>query len=180
MTKRFALMPYDFYFQAWRGLALTLFVLSAALLFFDPAEIRPYRSVLMLAAGLGVIVLAWGFGMSRLAFAAAGRTAVVIQLPFWRVRIPYNAIKSTRMVSLDKAAPERFKEVEMAELSAVMLDLERWPQPQPLLAFWLGRLVLPDGILLPVDDVIGLRRAIDAGLQELKEGERQPLPVRQY
>jgi hypothetical protein len=180
MTKRFALMPYDFFFQAWRGLAATLFVLSAALLFLDPAEIQPYRSVLTLSAGLGLIVLVWGFGMSRLSFVAPGRTAVVIQLPFWRVRIPYTAIRSTRLVSLDKVAPERFKEVEMAELSAVMLDLERWPQPQSVIAFWLGRLVLPDGLLLPVDDVIGLRRAIDAGLQELKEGERQPLAVRQY
>jgi hypothetical protein len=180
MTKRFGLMPYDFYFQAWRWLALALFVLSAVLLYLDPAEIQPYRSVLTLSAGLGMIVLAWGFGMSRLAFAAPGRTAVVIQLPFWRVRIPYNAIRSTRLVSLDKVAPERFKDVEMAELSAVMLDLDRWPQPRPLIAFWLGRLVLPDGILLPVGDVIGLRRFIDAGLQELKEGARQPLEMRQY
>ena len=73
MTKRFALMPYDFYFQAWRGLAATLFVLSAALVFFDPAEIHPYRSVLILSAGLGMLVLAWGFGMSRLSFVSPGR-----------------------------------------------------------------------------------------------------------
>ena len=180
MTKRFGLIPYDFYFQAWRWLALALFVLSAVLLYLDPAEIQPYRAVLTLSAGLGMIVLAWGFGMSRLAFVAPGRTAVIIQLPFWRVRIPNNAIRNTRLVSLDKVAPERFKDVEMAELSAVMVELDRWPQPRPLIAFWLGRLVLPDGILLPVNDVIGLRRFIDAGLQELKEGARQPLEMRQH
>ena len=118
--------------------------------------------------------------MSRLSFVAVGKKAVVVQLPLWRLRVPYSAIKDTRMVLLDKVAPNRFKEVEMAELSAVMLDLDRWPQPQAVLRFWLGKLVLPDGLLLPVNDVIGLRRVIDATMEDRKEGGRQPIPMRQY
>jgi hypothetical protein len=180
MSKRYRLMPYQFFFEAWRGLATTLVILSGALLLLDPDGIRDYRSILTLACGLGMLILAWGFGMSRLSFVAVGSKAIVIQLPLWRIRVPFDAIRNTRMVSLDKVAPDRFKDVETAELSAVLLDLDHWPQPPKVMAFWLGKLVLPDGVLLPVSDVIGLRRAIDAQLIELKDSARPPIPIKQY
>ena len=180
MSKRYRLMPYQFFFEAWRGLAATLAILSGALLLLNPEGIRDYRSVLALSAGLGVIIFAWGFGMSRLSFVAVGSKAIVIQLPLWRIRAPFSVIRNTRMVTLDKVAPDRFKDIEMAELSAVLLEFDHWPQPPAVIAFWLGRLVLPDGLLLPVDDVIGLRRVIDAQLIELKDSARQPIPIRQY
>jgi hypothetical protein len=180
MTKRYRLMPYQLFFEAWRGLAVTLVILSGALWLLNPEGIRDYRSVLALSAGLGLLIFAWGFGMSQLSFVAVGRNAIVIQLPLWRIRAPVSAIRNTRMVTLDKIAPDRFKDVEMAELSAVFLEFDHWPQPPVVMAFWLGKLVLPDGVLLPVNDVIGLRRVIDAQLIERKENARQPIQMRQY
>ena len=50
-----------------------------------------------------------------------------------------------------------------------------WPQPQSVLKFWLGKLVLSDAIVLPVDDVIGLSRALEVGLSRLREAKLDAL-----
>ena len=172
MTKRYMLLPYRLYFLSWRGLAAVLFVLSVVLLVVEPSVANPYRGMLILSAGLGLIVFVLGLAMAVLAFVAVGQDAIAIQLPLWRVRVPLDSVRSARLVTLDKAAPGRFKDIDLAEMSAVMLEVTRWPQAERVMRFWLGRFVLPGELLLPVDDVIGLRRAIDTGLQGLKESRK--------
>jgi hypothetical protein len=180
MNKRYKLVPYEYYFRNWRGLALLLLALSLVLLVLEPPAIAGYRSVLQLSAGLGALVYMLGFAMASLAFVTVGKKAVVIQLPLWRVRLPMDFIQSTRLVTLGGLSPGRWKDVEMADLSALLVELKQWPQARQVMRFWLGGLVLFEGIALPVDDVLGLRRAVDAQLLDMNEGGREPLPIRQY
>jgi hypothetical protein len=168
MTKRYLLIPYLVYFERWRGLSALLCLLSLALLFFAPPPGRDYRLVLQLSAGLGALIFVLGFAMAHLAYVTVGKTTLAVQLPLWRVKISLADIGALRLLTLDKAAPGRWKDPEMADVSALLLDLKRWPQPEPVLRFWLGRLVLHNALILPVEEVIKLRRAIDAGFDRLK------------
>jgi hypothetical protein len=168
VKKRFALAIYARYWQAWRGVALILLVLSLALLALAGDAMRSYRDVLLLTAGLGALTFVLGLGMGTLAFIAVGRDALVVQLPFWRIRIPLEQVYATRLVTLDGAAPGAWHDQELAAMSAVLVELRAWPQSRHLVRIWLGKLVLDNGLILPVSDTLGLRRAIDGALAEQK------------
>ncbi len=168
MNKKFYLMPYHYYFESWRLLAAMLFVLAFSLLIWSPPQVRDYQSVLMLAAGLGALVFVFGFALHRLAFVVVGSGGVAVQLPLWRMKIPFDAIKLTRTTALNTITTGKW-DPDLAELSALFIELSRWPQPHSVLKMWLGKLVLANGIVLPVDDVIGLNRAVDSGLSRLRE-----------
>ena len=173
MTRRYLLIPYLVYFERWRGLAVVLFLLSLALLVFAPPQDRNYRLVLQLSAGLGALVFVLGFAMAQLSFVTVGKTTLAVQLPFWRVKISLADIAGLRLLTLDRAAPGQWHGSELEDQSTLLLELKRWPQPRPVLRFWLGRLVLSDALLLPVEDVIGLRQAIDAGFDRMREARQK-------
>jgi hypothetical protein len=172
MKKRYLLIPYLLYFERWRGLSVLLCLLSLALLFFAPPPGRDYRLVLQFSAGLGALIFILGFAMAHLAYITVGQTTIAVQLPLWRVKISLADIKETRLLTLDRAAPGKWDDSEIADQSALLLDLKRWPQPEPVLRFWLGRLVLADALILPVDDVISLKRAVDAGFDRLRNQQK--------
>lgn len=173
MNKRFPIAIYQRYWRSWRGSAFVLLALSLALLFFAPEPLRPYRPVLMLAAGLAALTLALGFAMTALAFVSVGKDAVIVQLPLWRVRIPHDQIYATRTVSLEGAVPRGWKDPELAQMPAVYLEMRSWPQPRPTLRLWLGKLVVGDGLLLPTERTLELRRALDSAALELREARRE-------
>lgn len=173
MTRRYLLIPYLVYFERWRGLAVVLCLLSLALLVFAPPQDRNYRLVLQLSAGLGALVFVLGFAMAQLSFVTVGKTTLAVQLPFWRVKISLADIAGLRLLTLDRAAPGQWNGSELEDQSTLLLELKRWPQPRPVLRFWLGRLVLSDALLLPVEDVIGLRQAIDAGFDRVREARQK-------
>lgn len=172
MNTRFPLIPYVVFHERWRGLALVLLVLSLVLLVLAPPADPNYRLVLQLAAGLGALVFVLGFAMAQLAFAMVGRNDLVVQLPLWRVKIPFADIGAVRLLTLERAAPGRWAGSDLEDQNTVLLEIKRWPQAQTVLRFWLGRLVLADALLLPVDDVIALNRAIAAGFDRLREEGR--------
>lgn len=172
MRKKFYLHPYRYYFESWWLLAAALFVLSVALLVWSPPALQPYRTVLVLSAGLGALVWVLGFAMHRLSFVAVGDRGVAVQLPLWRVRFPYTAIKVTRPTTLG-ALPTGKWDQDLAERSALLLELNAFPQPSPIMKFWMGKLVMRNAIALPVDDVIGLNRAVDKGMAALRETRLQ-------
>ena len=174
MKKKFYLMTYHYYFESWRLLSAILLAVALALLIWSPAPLQPFQALLMLAAGLGALVLVFGFAMYRLAFVAVGDKGLVVQLPFWRVRFPFDAVKLARTTTLNSLTSGKW-DADLGELSALQVDVEQWPQPQSVLKFWLGKLVLSDAIVLPVDDVIGLSRALEVGLSRLREAKLDAL-----
>ena len=172
MNKRFPLIPYVVFHERWRGLAVLLFLLSLSLLLLAPPPDPAWRLVLQFAAALGALVFVLGFAMAHLAFVIVGQSALVVQLPLWRVKMNLADIRELRLLTLDRASPGQWTGDELEDQSALMMELKRWPQPPSVLRFWLGRLVLTNALLLPVDDVIALRRAIDSGLDYLRENKR--------
>ena len=173
MAKKFYLIPYAYYYESWRLLSAVLFVVAAALLVWSPAPLRPYQTVLMLSAGLGALVFVLGFALYRLAFVAVGDSGIVVQLPFWRVRFPFAAVKTTRPTTLGALPTGKKWDPELAERTSLLVELNAWPQPPSVMRFWLGRLVMPNAIALPVDDVVGLNRAVDKGMSVLRESRLQ-------
>ena len=172
MNKRFPLIPYVVFHERWRGLAVLLFLLSLSLLLLAPPPDPAWRLVLQFAAALGALVFVLGFAMAHLAFVIVGQSALVVQLPLWRVKMNLADIRELRLLTLDRAAPGQWTGDELEDQSTLLMELKRWPQPPSVLRFWLGRLVLTNALLLPVDDVIALRRAIDSGLDYLRENAK--------
>ncbi|MBI5876258.1 MAG: hypothetical protein HZB53_01300 [Chloroflexi bacterium] len=173
MKKRFALAIYMRYWRSWRGVSLVTLGLALALMLLAPDAMHAYRELLWLVAGLGALTLVLGFAMGHLAFVSIGSDAIIVQLPLWRMRLALDCIYATRLVTLEGAAPGIWKDHELSVMPAVLLDLHVWPQPQRVARFWLGRLVQSNTLLLPVEDTMGMRRALDAAALEQAEARRQ-------
>src|SRR5207247_4694176 len=122
MKKKFYLMTYHYYFESWRLLSAILLAVALALWIWSPAPLQPFQALLMLAAGLGALVLVFGFAMYRLAFVAVGDKGLVVQLPFWRVRFPFDAVKLARTTSLNSLTSGKW-DADLGELSALQVDV---------------------------------------------------------
>jgi hypothetical protein len=79
-------------------------------------------------------------------------------------------INATRITSIERIIPLRELDDDLISVSAVVVDLKRWPQPRPVLQFWLGRrMVLEHGIALAVKDWFGLQDALDRRRSAVRE-----------
>jgi hypothetical protein len=171
--KKFRLLFYSRYFYAWRWWALPLIVISMGLWMWNPPQLREQRTLFELSAGLGLLTLAVSFGLSLLAWTLVNETQLTIQLPFYRVQIPLELINATRITSIERIIPLRELDDDLINLSAVVIDLRRWPQPRPVLQFWLGRrMVLEQGLVLAVKDWFGLQDALDRARAAVREQKR--------
>lgn len=173
MRKRYALLVYRIYFERWSVLALLVLICAGGLWLWSPPQIRPYRDALLLGAGLGALTLVLGFALASLAFVAVGKNDLAIQLPLWRVRVPFAMMQVTRTALIEQALPGKFKDDEVAAMSALVIEMREWPQSREVLKFWLGRLVTANALVLPVDDVLSLRRAVDAGILKAREQQER-------
>jgi hypothetical protein len=160
--QKFRLLFYARYFYAWRWWASLLIITGVGLWIWNPPQLRDYRTLFEVSAGLGLLTLALGYGVSLLAWTMVDETNLTIQLPFYRVQVPLEFIKATRITAIDRIVPLRELDDDLIGVSAVVVELKRWPQPRSVLQVWLGRrMVLEEGIALAVKDWFGLQDALD-------------------
>jgi hypothetical protein len=99
------LLLYRRLFSYYGWPSVWLLVVSGGLLVWDHPALAALRLALILAALLSAILLLLTFVMSRLARVQCGEDGLLIQVPLYRLHIPYESIARTRTSSLGTAFP---------------------------------------------------------------------------
>ena len=145
--------------------------LSAALLVWNPTRVEPYRGTLraVLVGTALVLVLIWLFRLR--AYAHCLDSGLYLQLPFFRLNIPYHEIRSTRPTELYRMfPPEQQRWTQRRFLrslfgkTVVVVDLDQLPRPRIWLRLWMSKYMLcPDrvGLVFAVRDWMAFRAELD-------------------
>jgi hypothetical protein len=150
---------------------ILILALSAALLIWNPPKVEPYRVTLSVAlAGAGLILVLSMVYRLR-AFARCLGSGLCLQLPFYRLLVPYHGIRSTRPTELYRLFPfERQKWPQRAFLrtiigkTVVVIELEQLPRSRIWLRLWMNKyMISPDrvGLVLAVRDWMSFRAELD-------------------
>jgi hypothetical protein len=138
---------------------------------WTPAPLESYRILLpIILVGTG-LVLTLTIAYRLTAYVQCRANGLRIQLPFYRLTIPYEEIRATRPTDLFRLFPpkrlpwfqRRFAETLLGE-TVVVLDLTKLPQPRSWLRLWMsGFMFCPDtvGLVLAVPDWIAFRTELD-------------------
>jgi len=159
-----------------------LFMVSAGLLVWDRPETAGMRLALLLAALLSVTLLLLTFVMSRMAYAQCGEDGLLIQLPLYRVHVPYDSMARTRTSSLGSLFPpsrqpfssRAFLDPLWTE-TVVVVEVQLLPQPRQQLRLWMdARMLLKNGLVLLVPEPRDLRSQIDEAMIRWRVAKRGP------
>lgn len=153
----------------YRTPSLWLLVVSLGLLVWNHPWLGPLRLPAVMAALLSAILILLTLAMSRLAYVRCGEDGLLVQLPLGRVHVPYDSIIQTRTSSLGTLYPPSKQPFSsraflrpLWRLPAVVVEVERLPQPRLQLRLWMdSRMLLKSALVLLVEDHRGLRSQID-------------------
>lgn len=151
--------------------SVAIIALCAGLLIWNPNKLAPYRLPLMLVlTGTGLLLVTTLIFRMR-AYVECRPGGVRIQLPLYRLTIPYEAIKATRPTQLYRLYPpseqrwtQRHSLARFAGATVVVLEMDTLPAPRFVLRLWLPKYMLsPDriGLVLAVRDWMALRGDLD-------------------
>jgi hypothetical protein len=151
--------------------SIVILALSAALLVWNPAKVEPYRATLRVAlVGTGLILaLTW---LLRLrAYVRCRDSGLHLQLPFFRLLIPYRKIRSTRPTELYRMFPSEQQHWPQRRFlrglfgkTVVVIEMEQLPHSRLWLRLWMSKYMLcPDrvGFVLAVRDWMAFRAELD-------------------
>jgi hypothetical protein len=115
---------------------ILLIGLTAGLLIWNPPALTPYRphlSVTLAGSGL-VLILTFVYRLT--AYVQCGRDELRLQLPFYRLLIPYSAIRATRPTQFFRVFPpqeqrwtQRYFLRSLWGATVVVVDLDQFPRP---------------------------------------------------
>jgi hypothetical protein len=159
--------------------SVTIIAVCAALLLWNPAKLAPYRvHMMIILTGTGLVLIATLVFRMR-AYVQCRPEGVRLQLPLYRLIIPYEAIRATRPTELYRMFPpskERWPQrqylMRLSGVTVVVLEMDELPAPRFQLRLWLPKYMLsPDrtGLVLAVPDWMALRSDLD----ELEVRSRQ-------
>lgn len=166
------LLLYRRLFSYYGWPSVWLLVVSGGLLVWDHPALAALRLALILAALLSAILLLLTFVMSRLARVQCGEDGLLIQVPLYRLHIPYESVARTRTSSLGTAFPpsrqlfsSRAFLDPLWQLPVVVVEVDRLPQPRGQLRLWIdSRMLLKNALVLLVEDHRALRAQIDEAM----------------
>jgi len=152
--------------------SLWLLVVSGGLLVWDHPAFEGLRLALTLAVLLSLTLLLLTFVMSRLASVRCGEDGLLVQLPLYRVRVPYDTITTTRTAGLGTLFPPSRQPFTsraflnpLWQLPAVVVEVEWLPQPRWQLRLWMDpRMILKGALVLLVKDHRTFRSQIDEAM----------------
>jgi len=157
-----------------------LFLVSAGLLVWDRPETTDMRLALLLAALLSATLLLLTFLMSKIAYVQCGEDGLLIQLPLYRVHVPYDSIVRTRTSALGSLFPpskqpftsRAFLDPLWTE-TVVVVEVELLPQPRQQLRLWMdARMLIKNGLVLLVQQPRDLRSQIDEAMIRWRVAKR--------
>jgi hypothetical protein len=151
--------------------AILIVILTAALLAWQPPELASYRVLFALAFVVAALVLILTYLYRVRAYVRCHDHALIVQLPFYRLTIPYTLIEKTHPSDLfrlfppseQRAVQNNFLEPLFGQ-TVLVVEIFDLPAPRNQLGLWLSKYMLsPDhtGIVLPVRDWIALDTEIE-------------------
>jgi len=151
--------------------SILIALLTVVLVILSPPGIEAYRPYIVAAAigGWSVAGLTLWFGLR--AFARCRADGLWLQLPFYRVIIPYRDIQSTRLAQFGRQFPpenERWSRRHFLEplffSTVVVVELRELPAPRRQLSLWMSHYLLSPltpGFMLPVRDWLSIHGELD-------------------
>jgi len=122
------------------------------------------------------------------AYAQPLSTHLRVQTPIYRLKISYQRVRSVRPIDVSRSiAPGKLTTMQRKELepflgkTALGIDLREWPLPRWVLRLFLSRWMLANdqqGLILYVDDWMGLSNQVTQALQTWHERRRPQQPGR--
>jgi hypothetical protein len=148
--------------------------LCAGLLIWNPSGLVLYRSTLEVALVCTGLILIFSFVLRLRSYVQCRGAVLWVQLPFYHLAIPCQAIKATRLTELHRMFPEgglrwgqrRFVGPILGK-TVVIVELEEQPLPSLPRRLWLcWAMVCPDeaGLIVAVDDWITFRTELDESI----------------
>ena len=159
-----------------------LLLVSVVLLVWDHPSLKDLQLALVLAALLSVTLLLLTFVMSRLARVECGEDGLLVQVPLYRVHVPYDSIARTRTASLGNLFPAKKQPFyarsflnPLWQRPAVVVEVELLPLPSRQLRLWMdARMFLKSALVLLVEDHRDLRSQIDEAMIRWRVARRGP------
>lgn len=153
----------------YRTPLLLLMLVSGALLLWNHAALQQLRLVLVVAFAVAWVLLLLTTCMSLLAYVQCREDGLRVQLPFYRLHVPYELIRHTRSVVMYELFPPSKQAFSargflapLWNLPAVIVYLEYLPRRRRHLRLWMdSRMVIRDGLVLLLDDPRAFRRHLD-------------------
>jgi hypothetical protein len=147
---------------------ILIVALSATLIIWGAPEFRGYLSVTLFGSG-AILILTLFFRLR--AYVQCRSSELRVQLPFYRLEIPYRAIQSTRPTDLFRVflpTEQRWTQrrflMPIFGRTIVVVEMETLPAPRRQLRLWITKYMLSpetEGLVLAVRDWIGLRSELD-------------------
>lgn len=165
----------------YRTPCLWLLMVSLGLLVWDHPSLSALQLPALMSAFLSPTLMVLTLAMSRLAYVQCAEDGLLVQLPLRRVCVPYESIIQTRTSSLGLLFPPSKQPFSsraflrpLWRLPAVVVELERLPQPRRRLRLWMDRrMLLKSALVLLVQDHRGLRSQIDEAAIRWRIGLRE-------
>jgi hypothetical protein len=142
--------------------------LCATLIIRGTPEFRTYLSIALFGSG-AILILTLFFRLR--AYVQCRSSEVRVQLPFYRLEIPYRSIKSTRPTDIFRVflpTEQRWTQrrflMPIFGRTIVVVELEELPAPRRRLRLWMTKYMLSpesEGLVLATRDWIGLRTELD-------------------
>ena len=163
------LLIYRRLYALWRPLALVITLLWLLLWWFAPAPFDSELSQLavLTAAGLFGLFFLYTLAAPRLTFVQCRPTHLLLSTPLFRLAVSYSRIRTTRPVLFDPPRSRGGQELlvgPLRGLTAVAVDLNRYPISVRWLRLWLNEFLVPDnfiGLVLLTPNWMELSRDID-------------------
>jgi extradiol dioxygenase family protein len=168
----------------WPGILIV--IITAVLLVWQPPQLAGYRLLFALALVVAALVLVLSYFYRLRAYVRCRERDLLVQLPFYRLTIPYSDIRKSRPAELFRLFPpaeQRSTENNFLDpllgVTVLVIEVSSLPISNRELRLWMSKyMISPDhrGIVLAIRDWI----ALDTELEELRaRSQRTVAPPRQ-
>jgi hypothetical protein len=145
------------------------------------ARYRPNLTIVLVGTGM-ILILTFMYRLR--AYVQCNENALNVQLPFFRLTIPYAVIRATRPNEFGRLfPPEEQRWTQRSFLrwlwstTVVIVDLEKLPRSRSWLRLWMGKYMLDPhegSLVFPVRDWIAFRSELDEFLSRHRRSIHQP------
>ncbi len=160
--------------------AVLIVALSATFLYWNPDQLRPYRSLLTLSFACCTLVLILTFVYRLRAYAVCSGEGLRVQFPFYHIAINYADIKNVRPTELFRMYPahkQRWLQRRfigpLLGATVIVIELDQLPSRKGWLRLWMSKYMLaPDrvGLIIAVRDWLSFRSELD----EFRARQKRP------
>lgn len=154
--------------------AILIVAVTAALILWNPPQVVAYRPLFALALAIAVLVMILTYLYRLRAYVRCRERDLIVQLPFYRLTIPYTEIAKSRPSELYRLFPpsqQRSTENHFLEplfgATVLVLEIPGLTEPRKRLRLWMPKYMLsPDqpGLVIATRDWISL----DTEMEELR------------